>query len=281
VCSPAQGQRVQVQTFQAPGGYVYMPSSGLVTAVVECQAAGGGGGGAQSSIPSAGVEGWLQSGGGGASGGYSKKTLDVSLVRGGVNLVVGAGGAGGSPTTAGMMGGDTSFGAFCLAKGGGGGQPGFGIESGGASAVGDGGARNQVAPGQAGVGDIATYGNGGEPGDQTFYDPTSSGAAGQLICFGGRGGGSHFQSAETAAVQQPAGSPGGTGYFGAGGGGAVGGGQGPGPQAGGMGGDGLLIVTEYCWADVGSDCLDPCADQGAARIAAPGREGFPYEDGGV
>jgi hypothetical protein len=266
VSTRATGIQVITQVFDTPGAFPYQPSPGLVTAIAECVGGGGGGGGATSGIAAPDGVGWLQSGGGGASGGYSKKTLPAALVLGGVVVTVGAPGAAGAPTGAGGTGGDTSFGAFCLAKGGGGGQPGFGIGGSGATSAGAGGARAEVAAGQPGIGDIAVYGNGGEPGLQNYFDPAEA-ASGQSICYGGRGGGSYFQSAETSSVQGPDGNPGGTGYFGAGGGGAVGGGQGPGPQPGGAGGAGITVVTEYCWGDAGDvDCLDPNLVNVNARV---------------
>lgn len=258
VATPMSGVRVQVTVFNAPGNFPWMPSPGLVSLTVECVGGGGGGGGSQGELngPPISNTGWMLSGGGGSSGGYSRTTVAAALVAGGVQVVVGAGGAGGTPVagTAGGTGGTTSFGAFCVANGGNGGGAGMPV-SGGAE-VGYGG---YLAA--AGIGDIATYGDAGEHGQAIMYDA----GVGQVILWAGRGGGSHFQSANVAAVQSPSGGDGIQGNFGAGGGG----GASPyinGPANGGAGGAGLCVITEYCWNDTDGGEVNPPIEVNA-RVA--------------
>jgi hypothetical protein len=162
VCSPPAAFRVVVQNFNVPGTFTYMPSPGLVNAIVECIGGGGGGGGVTQ--PSAIA---VICGGGGGSGGYSRKYVPVALVSGGVLVTVGAGGVGGAdggaPGTA-QNGGATSFGGLCMANGG---ELGAG-NSGGTTS---GGAAGQTLP--PGIGDVTFAGNGGFQG-QTW---TGSGLA--------------------------------------------------------------------------------------------------------
>lgn len=105
VCVNANA-RIVTQVFTASG--VYTPSTGMTSALVECIGGGGGGGNVGNANPS-----WILTAGGGGSGGYSKRTVSAALVRGGVVVTVGAGGAGNNP------GQPTSFGALCVANGGG------------------------------------------------------------------------------------------------------------------------------------------------------------------
>jgi hypothetical protein len=254
VCSGG-GPIITTTVFTTPGpGLVYMPRAGLVTVTVEVIGGGGGGGGAQGQLDyPATASGWMLSGGGGASGGYSRSTIGAALVRGGVIVTVGAGGLAGPPTgnTPAGNGGMSSFGALVTASGGNGGGSNVYPTIGG-------GAGGPRAP--LGTGDLAVYGNGGEHGQSIEY----SMGVGQVILFGGRGGGSFLQSAEVGAEQSPTGGVGGAGYFGAGGGGAAS----PyvtGPVSGGPGGAGVVICTEYCFGVDFDDC--DCPPQGAARVA--------------
>src|SRR5580704_13026830 len=116
VCTSGSGMRVVTQVFHASAPY--SPSPGLVTAVVECVGGGGGGGPCAESTVTIG------GGGGAGSGGYSRVTLAAALVLGGVNVTIGAGGFGGNPLPDGIAnaGQPTTFGAMCVANGGGGGQ---------------------------------------------------------------------------------------------------------------------------------------------------------------
>jgi hypothetical protein len=270
VCSPASGVRVIITTFNASGPY--MPSPGLVTAVVEAIAGGAGGGGALGTATAA-AAGWMVGGGGGAAGGYSRAALAASLVAGGVQVNVGAGGTAGTPTPLanGGQGGDSSFGGLVLAHGG---------LGGGSANPGGGGPGHAPA---VGIGDIAVTGNPGGAGGGILSDPGFSGGG----IWGGIGGAGFFGGAGAGGYGSIGGSaaPGGPGEAGGGGGGAASASTTL-PANGGVGGTGLVVVTEYCWADSGSneDCCPPGQSFGVnARVAVTderggGRQGGQFEN---
>ena len=252
------GQAVVQQVFTVSGSYI--PSPGLVSLMVECVGGGGGGGGAVGQLvgPPASTDGWMMSGGGGAGGCYSRSVLAGAVVLGGAIVTVGAGGLAGvaAQGALGGQGGTTSFGALVTAPGGNGGAAGTFIA--GVFSPGGGGGRNVL-----GIGQLAVYGSGGEHGQSIMFD----GGVGQVILWGGMGGGSHFQSGGVAALQSPTGGVGATGFFGAGGGGGASV-YASGPALGGAGGNGLVLITEYCLGfgdGPRSDC--GCGAQGQARIA--------------
>lgn len=259
VCSPAAGVRVVTQVFQASGPY--MPSQGLVSAVVECVGGGGGGGGAIASVVTA-----FGGGGGGGSAGYSRKTLAASLVAGGVQVTVGVGGTGAGSQT-GNPGTATSFGALCVSNGGPPGEVNSSVLFWG----------DPGAGAAAGIGDLAVAGNTGFPG--TSASGTVTGTA--LNTFGGAGGtgpfgggsGTELCPAGSALPGLPSRGPGGGGA-----GGTIN--QEVGGVPGGTGGPGICIVTEYCWADTGTS-EDCCADLNVtARVEgrSGGWSGGPYVD---
>jgi hypothetical protein len=262
VSTQATGVQVLTTVWQVAGSYPYQPSPGLISLVVECQGAGGGGGAAEGQLVSPPTaDGWMCSGGGGAAGTYSRKTLPAALVLGGVVVTVGAGGAGGPiAQSPGGNGGTTSFGAFCVGNGGNGGQS--NVTLGGVldPNLGQGGGRNLTGS----IGDLSTYGSAGEHGQSVYY----SMGVGQVVVWGGRGGESHFQSVEAGVRQAPGGVAGVFGSFGAGGGGGANAYTGGTTAVGGRGGDGLCIVTEYCWGDAGDVvCCDPNTVNVNARVA--------------
>jgi hypothetical protein len=262
VCTPASGVRVIQQVFNASGPY--MPSPGLVTAVVECVAGGGGGGGAMGTYD--GAAGFIVSAGGGASGGYSRSALAAALVLGGVQITIGQGGAGAPAPTAtgsnniplGSQGGDTTFGALVIAHGG----------FGGGSANPAGGSPGPAA--QRGVGDLTVVGNAGHSGASLLQDSATGGNI-----SGGTGGASFFGGAGLGGWVATTAAPGGNGTDGGGGGGA-----GSGtlqPEPGGNGGNGVCVVTEYCWADSGTgDCDIPVNVAARVEIGRDGRWGGPH-----
>jgi hypothetical protein len=220
--------RVLIQTFTAPG--TYQPSPGLVSLVVEC--IGGGGGGGQCGTPS-GDANVIVTGAGGGSGGYSRKALAGSLVLGGVAVTV-AGSA-----AAQLTGTPTSFGAFCVANGGGGGQGNSGTSP-------DYGQAGIEA--NPGIGDVAFPGACGENGT---LDVVAASPLAAISAQGGRGG--CIFGGTSSVVVAPAnaanGVPGAS-NTGAGGSGAAINQLGTlTVYNGGAGGSGLCIVTEYCWAD--------------------------------
>jgi hypothetical protein len=251
VCNPMAGVQIIQTVFTATGPY--QPSPGLVSVQVECIGGGGGGGPASSDLANTTTSGWMMGGGGGSSGGYSKSTLASSLVLGGVNVTIGAGGAPGQPGTAGGVGGATTFGALVTANGGlGGGSGNPGDE------FGDGGPRTQPGTGQ-----IASSGSAGGTGIGYYFDTVAvSGFA-----VGGQGGNSFLGGANRNVLAPAGGGTGGEdGYQGSGGGGAASG-LVTLPVPGGAGGAGLCIVTEYCWMDTADeDCGCP-PTTGQARVA--------------
>ena len=253
------GTQILIRPFQA--STIYMPSPGLITAIVECVGAGGGGGGALGQLAgppvTVGDVGWMLGGGGGSSGGYSRSAIPAALTRGGINITIGVGGLGGPPTEAvpGGAGGVTSFGAFVVAAGGLGGNSNVVLSTGIDPTRGQGGARNIASS----VGDLTVYGNAGEHGDSVVFD---SGLSGSVV-FGGRGGGSFFQSAEVGVPHSATGANGIAGFFGAGGGGGASA-YASTPVSGGAGGDGICVVTEHCFNDA-SEPDDDCGS-GNARV---------------
>lgn len=255
------GSQIIIQVFNASGPYT--PSPGLITAIVEAVGAGGGGGGALGALngPPPTIEGWMVGGGGGSSGGYARSALPAALVLGGVMVTIGQGGAVGQPVanTTGGPGGSSSFGALVVANGGLGGNASV-IVSGTLDATrGQGGARNTVGL----IGDLAVYGNAGEHGTSQVFNPGFTSG----VVFGGRGGGSYFQSAEVGVPHSATGTPGLNGFFGAGGGGGASAYVST-PVIGGLGGNGIVVVTEHCFIDA-AEPIEDCgvAGMGRARVA--------------
>lgn len=244
-----QGQQVVIQTFLTSG--TYQPSPGCVSLVVETIGAGGGGGGSWEA-----AAGQINAGAGGGSGGRSRKALPLAMVRGGVIVTIGSGGAGGQPGAAnGGDGGATQFGALCVANGGAGG----GTQSASVFAP---------VPGRGalpGVGDVAFAGNSGQPGYwQVWATPTNITAP--MPMGGSIAGG--VQSEVVAPTTAVNGVPG-YANTGAGGGGAVQNQDPGGGAAGGTGGSGICWVMEYCFSfSGGPGGCDPCGG-GMARVAAP------------
>jgi hypothetical protein len=253
VCTPASGVRVNTVVFRAPGPY--MPSAGLVTAVVE--AVGGGGGGAGIFLPTADYAG---SGGGGGSGGYSKSTLAAALVLGGVNVVIGQGGAVSEIVGAAPAGTATSFGAMVVANGGGGGIS--------ATTTSWGGGGVGASPG---VGDLTFPGSTGQSG----YLLTPPIAIGEIGIEAGSGAPSFFGGGVRGGGNQGTTQPGPSAFANSGAGGA-GAWQNwvsvATATAGGAGGSGICIVTEYCWADSGDSGCDSFNVN--ARVAVEGQGGW-------
>lgn len=268
VLSPASGIQVIIRFFTASGPY--FPSAGLVTAVAECWGPGGMGG--SLTIPFAGAWG---AGSGGGSGGYSRKACPAALVAGGVVVTIGAGGAVNSvPGQMATFAGPTSFGALCVANGGGNAWPFLPTTTPNAYYS----PHGYGAPG--GVGDFVAAGMPGiawstvvipeSGGGQTVYALEGMGGA---ILGGSQG--MNFELGSSDGFN-------GRGNTGAGGGGAVSNGEAAGTfRPGGVGADGGCVVTEYCWADGIDPCFDPCA--GDARVTqtrdfpGAGLSGWPQD----
>jgi len=173
--------------------------------------AAGGGGASHSSGPCGG--------GGGDSGGYSQKLCTVTPGAN-ISVTIGAGGAGGAGNGAnGVDGGSSSFGAYCAATGG---KKGLGGTAGGLG-IGSG------VPGVGSGGDLNLTGSAGKvavPATPAIAF-TAGGNGGDAPYLGGGGQGNY-----------------GTGIAGGPGAGGAGGGSQSGfTNAGGKGGDGLVILS--------------------------------------
>lgn len=162
--------------------------SNLSYVVVEVQAGGGGGGAARDSGTSS--EG---AGGGGGGGGYCKKQILASSLSTTEAITVGVGGTAGALGGTGGTGATSSFGSHCSANGGTGGGEDTVFGTGGTATGGDlniqGGAGNPgqdngetAAPMFSGKGGDSRLGFGG-----AFLRTSGSGNNGQL--YGGAGGG--------------------------------------------------------------------------------------------
>lgn len=240
---------VKTTVFKASG--LYAPSPGLSSLVVECWGGGGGGGNAAAASAE-----YIVAGGGGGSGGYSRVTLQLSQVLGGVVVTIGAGG----PSDSGASG--TSFGALCVANGGG-----AGVGNNGETLYG--GAGPGAAPG---IGDVTFGGAVGDIGALQIQYP--SGTPLETNATGGLGGvlmGGN-QSLDVG-VGNYAQGPNALPNTGAGGTGACI------NQSthnnltvlGGEGGSGLCIVTEYIVATGGGEPSVPTFNVNArVKVAPPG-----------
>lgn len=235
------------QVFDASGTWT-KPASGTVAYV---QAWGGGGSGSRGS-----------GNGGGGGGGYVEAWLLLSALGATETVTVGAGGAGVSVNGAGNVGGNSSFGAWLTAYGGGGGTSTGGGGGGGPLGAGGGGtpgaplivtdvnfstsatdfhgsgAVSSGAPGKSGIvhgggggfsataGGNSVWGGGGGGGNSS----TAAGAGGTSV-FGGNGGAAGVNGASGTAGSQPGG-----------GGGSC---EGVNPAVSGAGGAGRVIVTVF------------------------------------
>lgn len=211
-------------TFLSANG-TFTPTSGMKYCIVECIGGGGGGGAAR------GLASQCYSGGGGGGGGYSRKNLTAAQVGASQPVIVGAGGGGGnmSATGIGGNGGNTSFGSLCIANGGLGGHHsangldyGFGGNGGNISGA---------------VGDMVFWGN---PGGSGFYAN-----GGSTMMASGNGGGGAFGGGAIGVLGLSTGANGNSGHeWGSGGSGAgiynavV-------DSGGGLGANGVCIITEY------------------------------------
>ncbi|WP_442929402.1 glycine-rich domain-containing protein [Micromonospora sp. WMMC273] len=196
----------------------WLPPAGLRYIEVEGVGGGGGGGGVTGSSTS-GANGCA---GGGGGGGYCKSIIPGYLLTGPVVVTVGRGGNGGTNgATPGQVGGNTSFGSFWVANGGG-----FG--AGNTAGTGD-----QV--GARGLGGTAAGGNvlnvmGGHGDYNRTLDgrQTFRGSGGDSVL--GRGG----NSSGSVGGAGPAGY-----LYGGGGAGAIAAAT---TRAGGRGADGVVII---------------------------------------
>jgi len=221
-----------LQVFTASGNY--NPPAGLSSALIFVQGAGGGGGG----LTSGGVNVFCVSSGGGG-GGCSISLLSAATIGALQVVTIGAGGIAGSvvPTNGGN-GGDSSFGALIIGKGGSGGTLRAGSATGNLTV-------DRGLGGIAGTGNIKLVGgDGGTP------IASQSGAAGGALGHGngGFGGSSFFSNPQPGPIlininaSSNVNGLNGKLY----GGGATGAAciSGDGPNSGGVGAAGIVIVFE-------------------------------------
>lgn len=243
-CVTSLGGAPDVQTFNYTGGSQTWtkPSSGKST-LVQCW----GGGGAGSAAA------------GGGGGGYTEKMFSTSDLPSTVSITIGKGGANLDGGYSVEKGGNSSFGTYLYAYGGGAGGsfPGYGGGGGGGPA---GQGKNGDEGGLSGPPQRGSEGAGGNPGNDSpnlyyggFFGPaagygggggTYPGGGGGDALYGGGGGGGYAASGGTSV------------YGGGGTNGVTGGSAGPGIAPGGgggntrdgipnpdSGGDGRCIVT--------------------------------------
>jgi hypothetical protein len=209
---------VRVQTFSANG--TYTPHAKMVTCLIECIGSGGGSGGVF------GVTSNQATSGGGGGGAYAMTRSDKAAIGASKAVTIGAAGSAGGGQSAGGVGGDTSVGTLCIAKGGGGGgycQPGVNVGNGGSGGT---------ASGSTGDVKIAGGDGGGAMGGATIY----------LFC--GKGGSAGRGAGEITPQLTSAGQAGKSPGGGAAGANTLD----VTARTGGAGATGLVVITEYCSA---------------------------------
>jgi hypothetical protein len=210
---------VNIRVFYTSG--TYTPTAGMKYCIVELLGAGGGGAGALGGAYCIGS-------GGGGSGGYSKKAISAATVGISQTITVGAGGAGGAAGQhAGIDGGTTSFGSIFSANGGGG-------------APYSGPSWQYPIYNAAGIGGSATGGDFNMRGENGYYG-ASTGNTPDMEALGGAGANSVYGAGGIYSINA-AGSNAYADGYGSGGGGA---GATTTDLAGGNGGDGIIIITEF------------------------------------
>jgi len=216
--------RIVTQVITASGTYI--PTAGMLFAIMEVVGGGGGSGGTGS-----GTSTTAGNGGGGGSGSYSRSTRSAAQIGASQTVTIGSGGSAGSAGAGdGGAGGTTSIGTLCTANGG----------AGGTHYTTQGGLVPMAAGGAVGTGDFTIPGNpGGMPGG-------NSGPVALLLAHGANsmfGAGGLIPAVANNAVSAGSASPP-VGYgSGARGGIAVGS---TGTAAGGVGAPGVAVITEFC-----------------------------------
>lgn len=201
------GAAQDIQIFSTSGTWSAPSGSPKTTHIILCGAGGGAGGGAETTL------GTAESGGGGGGGGnYADSWVPTSALGSTVTVTIGTGGSGGIALTSngtgnnGTAGGNSTFGSFLTAYGG-------GYGAGGQSAANSGGGGGA---GFCGVGGNATGSTSGTAGPCGGAGGGTGGPAfNQINVNGGTGGGIGV----SAAPADPSGISG----FGASGGGGGGG----------------------------------------------------------
>ncbi len=204
----------EVQTFSTPGAATWTKPAKGNMALIECWGAGGSGGRAGSG----------DGGGGGGGGAYLSRLVPIASLGSTESVTVGAGGpAATSDDANGTAGGNSSFGSWVTAYGGGagngntstsgGGGGGGGQGSAGSAGSQSGGSGVGGAGGTTLTGQTSTAFGGGAGGT----DPSGNGGPGGVSEFGGGGGGSGRDASDVATL----GIGGKSGYGGGGGGGGA------------------------------------------------------------
>jgi hypothetical protein len=215
--TPTSFTQAVIQVFAASG--TYTPTTGMKYCIVECVGGGGGGGGCASTTSSQAA-----AAGGGGGGGYGRSVFTAATIGASQTVTIGAGGTAGATTpTNGGAGNNTTFGALITALGGGGGA---------ASAASVLATRLGGAPGGISGGTVAATGDPGGHGFSIFSTTAS--------VMSGNGGSSMFGGGALGLVTATSGLNGSRGGGGSGAASANGI-----ARAGGTGGDGYCIITEY------------------------------------
>jgi hypothetical protein len=210
---------VNVQKFAASA--TYTPSAGMVWCSIEVWGGGGGGGGGETTTSG--------SCGGGGAGGYDKLVASAATIGASQSVTIGAGGLAGSNTGGtGGTGGTTSVGALVQATGG----------TGGIGNTGSAG----VAGGAGGVGSGGSYSATGQPGGPGPYANAVAvwfTGAGGATSLGGNGASQIYTSGNISiaganAVANSGSGGSGAGFYGS-----------STQRAGGVGGSGYVVITEY------------------------------------
>jgi hypothetical protein len=207
------------QVFTADG--TWTRPAGCRAILVRVQAAGGGGGGAEGGAGTS-----VSSGGGGGAGGYTEKFFTYGFGSS-QTVTVGVGGTAGAASGGGDGGDgeDSSFGTLLVATGGGGG--------GGRATI----SASVVRMGAAGVGNGASVSGDFDVVGEYGYTGLGLGTTG----ISGMGGKSYLGRGGRQSIGNVAGT---TGFYGGGGsGGNVE--SSTTDRAGGVGGDGIIIVEEF------------------------------------
>lgn len=197
------GGLVDVQEFNADGTYT-KPEGAKMVYVFAVGAGGGGGGGARYASGNA-----TAGGGGGGAGAIKKGWFLPSLISDAVAVTIGTAGAGGAGATSdgngganGAAGGNTTFGAYLTAHGGGRGAGGrLGAASGGGASAGTRAVGGDATTSTAGTAGVLGGANGG----------SAAAGANNTVSGLGSGGGGSSNSADAGAGGITLDGPGGGG----------------------------------------------------------------------
>ncbi len=221
-----------LQTWITSSG-TFTPNAKCLWAVIQTFGAGGGGGG----VPSA-TNQYAAAGGGGA-GGYSEVAVLVASLLPNISITIGAAGAGGTAGSAGVNGGTTTT-PFNSATGGTGGLGGITLTI--PNCYFAGGSGGGSGSSSSGLYQVNQQGNAGR------YGIVFATAALTAYCEGGTGGngpGTFFGGRSVIAPNSAQSGFAPTNPYNGGGSGAVSASVATNSVAGGAGGAGLVIITQY------------------------------------